>query len=226
MKYLFLKNKMQFKSSILKFYLMQLLFIFTYIFINGSAIAYFDLKRYSYILGLGSINEANIFDILIKAMTYLITIYLIVKVFVDSINNTIEYIMIRINKKKWMLLEITNFIFYIFIMRVILNLVVLSCFVLFESSIEFTSYIYIMAIDLMFTINMLLLVILSLNLFSLNNSKKLLSLIPIFIIFASLFKNLSTISFSVYIISIFILIIINIKLFLPSKFYDTYCKNN
>ena len=214
---------MQFKGGILKFYLMQLLFILVYIFTNGSAIAYFDLERYSYILGLGSINGANIFDILIKVMTYLIIIYLIVKVFVDSINNTIEYIMIRINKKRWMLLEITNFIFYTIIMRVILNLVILSCFVLFDSSIEFTSYIYMMAIDLMFTINMLLLVILSLNLFSLDNGKNLLSLIPIVIIFASLFKNLSNISFSTYIISIFILIIINIKLFSPSKFYDTYC---
>lgn len=223
MKYLFLKNKIQFKSSILKFYLMQLLFIFIYILTNGSAIAYFDLEKYSYILGLGSINGANIFDILIKIITYLIIIYLIVKVFVDSINNTMEYIMIRINKNRWIFLEIINFIFYIVMMRVILNLITFSCFSLFGSNIEFTSYIYVMAIDLFFTINMLLLITLSLNLLCLENGKNLSAFIPIFIIFASLFKNSFNISFSFYIISVIILIIINVRLFSPTKFYNRYC---
>ena len=223
MKYLFLKNKLKFKDNILKFYLIQLLFIFTYIFINGSAITYFDLDQYSYILGLGNIRDANIFYVITKVMTYLIIIYLIVKMFIDSINNTIEYIMIRANKKKWLLLEIINFIFYVAVMRIILNIEMILCFVLFESNIKLTSYLYMLLIDLLFNICLLLLVILSLNLFSLKNGKNLLGLIPIFIIFLSLFKNLSTIPFYIYIIFSLILIIVNIKLFSPSKFYNKYC---
>ena len=223
MKYLFLKNKFKFKDNILKFYLIQLLFIFTYIFINGSAITYFDLEQYSYILGLGNIKDANIFYVIAKVMTYLIIIYLIVKMFIDSINNTIEYIMIRVNKKKWLLLEIINFIFYVAVMRIILNIEIILCFVLFESNIKLTSYLYMLLIDLLFNICLLLLVILSLNLFSLKNGKNLLGLIPIFIIFLSLFKNLSTIPFYIYIIFSLILIIVNIKLFSPSKFYNKYC---
>lgn len=223
MKYLFLKNKFKFKDNILKFYLIQLLFIFTYIFINGSAITYFDLEQYSYILGLGNIKDANIFYVIAKVMTYLIIIYLIVKMFIDSINNTIEYIMIRANKKKWLLLEIINFIFYVAVMRIILNIEIILCFVLFESNIKLTSYLYMLLIDLLFNICLLLLVILSLNLFSLKNGKNLLGLIPIFIIFLSLFKNLSTIPFYIYIIFSLILIIVNIKLFSPSKFYNKYC---
>lgn len=223
MKYLFLKNKFKFKDNILKFYLIQLLFIFTYIFINGSAITYFDLEQYSYILGLGNIKDANIFYVIAKVMTYLIIIYLIVKMFIDSINNTIEYIMIRANKKKWLLLEIINFIFYVAVMRIILNIEIILCFVLFESNIKLTSYLYMLLIDLLFNICLLLLVILSLNLFSLKNGKNLLGLIPIFIIFLSLFKNLSTIPFYIYIIFSLILIVVNIKLFSPSKFYNKYC---
>lgn len=223
MKYLFLKNKFKFKDNILKFYLIQLLFIFTYIFINGSAITYFDLEQYSYILGLGNIKDANIFYVIAKVMTYLIIIYLIVKMFIDSINNTIEYIMIRVNKKKWLLLEIINFIFYVAMMRIILNIEIILCFVLFESNIKLTSYLYLLLIDLLFNICLLLLVILSLNLFSLKNGKNLLGLIPIFVIFLSLFKNLSTIPFYIYIIFSLILIIVNIKLFSPSKFYNKYC---
>ena len=223
MKYLFLKNKLKFKDNILKFYLIQLLFIFTYIFINGSAITYFDLDQYSYILGLGNIRDANIFYVITKVMTYLIIIYVIVKMFIDSINNTIEYIMIRANKKKWLLLEIINFIFYVAVMRIILNIEMILCFVLFESNIKLTSYLYMLLIDLLFNICLLLLVILSLNLFSLKNGKNLLGLIPIFIIFLSLFKNLSTIPFYIYIIFSLILIIVNIKLFSPSKFYNKYC---
>lgn len=223
MKYLFLKNKLKFKDNILKFYLIQLLFIFTYIFINGSAITYFDLDQYSYILGLGNIRDANIFYVITKVMTYLIIIYLIVKMFIDSINNTIEYIMIRANTKKWLLLEIINFIFYVAVMRIILNIEMILCFVLFESNIKLTSYLYMLLIDLLFNICLLLLVILSLNLFSLKNGKNLLGLIPIFIIFLSLFKNLSTIPFYIYIIFSLILIIVNIKLFSPSKFYNKYC---
>ena len=223
MKYLFLKNKLKFKDNILKFYLIQLLFIFTYIFINGSAITYFDLDQYSYILGLVNIIDANIFYVITKVMTYLIIIYLIVKMFIDSINNTIEYIMIRANTKKWLLLEIINFIFYVAVMRIILNIEMILCFVLFESNIKLTSYLYMLLIDLLFNICLLLLVILSLNLFSLKNGKNLLGLIPIFIIFLSLFKNLSTIPFYIYIIFSLILIIVNIKLFSPSKFYNKYC---
>ena len=223
MKYLFLKNKLKFKDNILKFYLIQLLFIFTYIFINGSAITYFDLDQYSYILGLGNIRDANIFYVITKVMTYLIIIYVIVKMFIDSINNTIEYIMIRANKKKWLLLEIINFIFYVAMMRIILNIEMILCFVLFESNIKLTSYLYMLLIDLLFNICLLLLVILSLNLFSLKNGKNLLGLIPIFIIFLSLFKNLSTIPLYIYIIFSLILIIVNIKLFSPSKFYNKYC---
>lgn len=222
MKYLFLKNRMELKGNILKFYFFQAIFLLVYLLINWKSITYFDINKYATFLGLTSINDITGLYIIIKLMSYLVIIYLVVRVFVDSIVNTIEYLMIRINSKKWMFFEILNFIFYVVVMRLSLYLVISILFTLFHADISFKDYIFVIICDLLFSINLLLLIILLLNLFSFNNCKKWLFIFPLLVIIMSLFINLPTIPFSIYIISILILVFIDICLFSPSRFYNRY----
>ena len=150
MKYIFLKNAIKSKKNLIKFFLMQLFLIITYIAINGSTIIFLELSDYISFLGLGSINGATIFYALIKVIGYLIIIYAIIKVFTDNIVSSIEYIMLRSNNKKFILLEILNLVIYVFIMRTIINTTVAICFTIFNSSIPYTDYFYVYLKDILF----------------------------------------------------------------------------
>lgn len=223
MKYIFLKNTIKSKKNLIKFFLMQLFFIITYTAINGSTIIFLELNDYISFLGLGSINESNIFYILIKIIGYLIIIYSIIKVFTDNIVSSIEYIMLRSNNKKFILLEILNLVIYVLIMRTIINTTVATCFIIFNSSISYTDYFYVYLKDILFFINLSLIITSILNTLSLEGFKKYLTIFPLLLIATTIYINLYDISIYIYLIFLIILTTINLVTFIPSRFYDTYC---
>lgn len=223
MKYVFLKNKIEIKNNILKYYIILLILLFTYVIINNNVIKYFNLERFSSILGLESIKNAYFLDILIKITSYLVIVHLIVKVFTENTLKTIQYIMLRLDNRKWITYEIINFSIYVIDIRLIYNLLLYVLFAIFGANIEFSYFIIIMVKDIMFYNVILLLVILLLNLFSLNGYNKLLSLIPFFIILITFFMNIKNISLYLLLIFIIILTVTNVKLFIPCRFYTEYC---
>lgn len=224
MKYLFLKNKMELKKNIMRFYLIQVFILFLYLLLNGSVVSTFNFVQYAAILGLERIKGSYILNVILKITTYLSLIYIIIKIFVDSMLKTIEYIMLRIDSKKWILYEMLNFIFYIIIMRLFYNLLLFILFLIFKSEISCSNFIYLMTKDMLFFIILSLLLILFLNLFALKRNKKIVSIIPLFFLISSLFVNIYEVSFVILIIYFLILFILNIFLFKPSRFYDEYCK--
>lgn len=223
MKYIFLKNTIKINTNLMKFFLMQVLFTIIYLCINGSTITFLEVDDYIGYLGLGSIYRVNIFYTLIKIISYLIIIYFIIKTFVDNIKSSIEYIMLRSNRKKFVLLEWLNFIFYIFSMRTIINIIVVILFIVFNSNISYINYLYIYLKDILFFTNLSLIMTLILNLLSLERLKKYLTIFPILLIVTTIFINLYNIPICIYLISLLILIIINLITFIPSRFYSKYC---
>lgn len=223
MKYIFLKNTIKINTNLMKFFLMQVLFTIIYLCINGSTITFLEVDDYICYLGLGSIYRVNIFYTLIKIISYLIIIYFIIKTFVDNIKSSIEYIMLRSNRKKFVLLEWLNFIFYIFSMRTIINIIVVILFIVFNSNISYINYLYIYLKDILFFTNLSLIMTLILNLLSLERLKKYLTIFPILLIVTTIFINLYNIPICIYLISLLILIIINLITFIPSRFYSKYC---
>lgn len=223
MKYIFLKNTIKINTNLMKFFLMQVLFTIIYLCINGSTITFLEVDDYICYLGLGSIYRVNIFYTLIKIISYLIIIYFIIKTFVDNIKSSIEYIMLRSNRKKFVLLEWLNFIFYIFSMRTIINIIVVILFIVFNSNISYINYLYIYLKDILFFTNLSLIMTLILNLLSLERLKKYLTIFPILLIVTTIFINLYNIPICIYLISLLILIIINLISFIPSRFYSKYC---
>lgn len=223
MKYIFLKNTIKINTNLMKFFLMQVLFTIIYLCINGSTIAFLEVDDYICYLGLGSIYRVNIFYTLIKIISYLIIIYFIIKTFVDNIKSSIEYIMLRSNSKKFVLLEWLNFIFYIFSMRTIINIIVVILFIVFNSNISYINYLYIYLKDILFFTNLSLIMTLILNLLSLERLKKYLTIFLVLLIVTTIFINLYNIPICIYLISLLILIIINLITFIPSRFYSKYC---
>lgn len=223
MKYIFLKNTIKINTNLMKFFLMQVLFTIIYLCINGSTITFLEVDDYICYLGLGSIYRVNIFYTLIKIISYLIIIYFIIKTFVDNIKSSIEYIMLRSNSKKFVLLEWLNFIFYIFSMRTIINIIVVILFIVFNSNISYINYLYIYLKDILFFTNLSLIMTLILNLLSLERLKKYLTIFPVLLIITTIFINLYNIPICIYLISLLILIIINLISFIPSRFYSKYC---
>lgn len=223
MKYIFLKNTIKINTNLMKFFLMQVLFTIIYLCINGSTITFLEVDDYICYLGLGSIYRVNIFYTLIKIISYLIIIYFIIKTFVDNIKSSIEYIMLRSNRKKFVLLEWLNFIFYIFSMRTIINIIVVILFIVFNSNISYINYLYIYLKDILFFTNLSLIMTLILNLLSLERLKKYLTIFPVLLIVTTIFINLYNIPICIYLISLLILIIINLISFIPSRFYSKYC---
>lgn len=223
MKYIFLKNAIKSKKNLIKIFLMQLFLIITYIAINGSTIIFLELSDYISFLGLGSINGATIFYALIKVIGYLIIIYAIIKVFTDNIVSSIEYIMLRSNNKKFILLEILNLVIYVLIMRTIINTIVAICFTIFNSSIPYTDYFYVYLKDILFFLNLSLITTSILNILSLEGFKKYLTIFPLLLIATTIYINLYDISIYIYLIFLIILTAINLVTFIPSRFYDTYC---
>ncbi len=223
MKYIFLKNAIKSKKNLIKIFLMQLFLIITYIAINGSTIIFLELSDYISFLGLGSINGATIFYALIKVIGYLIIIYAIIKVFTDNIVSSIEYIMLRSNNKKFILLEILNLVIYALIMRTIINTTVAICFTIFNSSIPYTDYFYVYLKDILFFLNLSLITTSILNILSLEGFKKYLTIFPLLLIATTIYINLYDISIYIYLIFLIILTAINLVTFIPSRFYDTYC---
>lgn len=223
MKYIFLKNAIKSKKNLIKIFLMQLFLIITYIAINGSAIIFLELSDYISFLGLGSINGATIFYALIKVIGYLIIIYAIIKVFTDNIVSSIEYIMLRSNNKKFILLEILNLVIYVLIMRTIINTTLAICFTIFNSSIPYTDYFYVYLKDILFFLNLSLITTSILNILSLEGFKKYLTIFPLLLIATTIYINLYDISIYIYLIFLIILTTINLVTFIPSRFYDTYC---
>ena len=223
MKYLYLKNIIEIKNRIFKYYLLQLILLVSYIIINSNVIKYFDLVKYSSILGLENIKGAYFLDILIKITSYLVIIHLIFKVFTENILKTIQYIMIRLNSKKWIFYEIFNYSIYVVIMRVIYNVLLYFSFNLFGSHIIISSFIIVMLKDILFYINILLLILLALNLFSYNGFLKILFIIPIILIISTFFIPVIELPFVFLLMSIVKLLIINIYIFSPSRFYTEYC---
>lgn len=223
MKYIFLKNTIKINTNLMKFFLMQVLFTIIYLCINESTITFLEVDDYICYLGLGSIYRVNIFYTLIKIISYLIIIYFIIKTFVDNIKSSIEYIMLRSNSKKFVLLEWLNFIFYIFSMRTIINIIVVILFIVFNSNISYINYLYIYLKDILFFTNLSLIMTLILNLLSLERLKKYLTIFPVLLIVTTIFINLYNIPICIYLISLLILIIINLISFIPSRFYSKYC---
>ena len=223
MKYIFLKNTIKINTNLMKFFLMQVLFTIIYLCINGSTITFLEVDDYICYLGLGSIYRVNIFYTLIKIISYLIIIYFIIKTFVDNIKSSIEYIMLRSNSKKFVLLEWLNFIFYIFSMRTIINIIVVILFIVFNSNISYINYLYIYLKDILFFTNLSLIMTLILNLLSLERLKKYLTIFPVLLIVTTILINLYNIPICIYLISLLILIIINLITFIPSRFYSKYC---
>lgn len=223
MKYIFLKNTIKINTNLMKFFLMQVLFTIIYLCINGNTITFLEVDDYICYLGLGSIYRVNIFYTLIKIISYLIIIYFIIKTFVDNIKSSIEYIMLRSNSKKFVLLEWLNFIFYIFSMRTIINIIVVILFIVFNSNISYINYLYIYLKDILFFTNLSLIMTLILNLLSLERLKKYLTIFPVLLIVTTIFINLYNIPICIYLISLLILIIINLITFIPSRFYSKYC---
>lgn len=223
MKYIFLKNTIKINTNLMKFFLMQVLFTIIYLCINGSTITFLEVDDYICYLGLGSIYRVNIFYTLIKIISYLIIIYFTIKTFVDNIKSSIEYIMLRSNSKKFVLLEWLNFIFYIFSMRTIINIIVVILFIVFNSNISYINYLYIYLKDILFFTNLSLIMTLILNLLSLERLKKYLTIFPVLLIVTTIFINLYNIPICIYLISLLILIIINLITFIPSRFYSKYC---
>lgn len=222
MKYLLLRNKIEIKRHILKYYVLQIILLLTYLIINKSSIQHSELKDYSAILGLNSINKSYIMYTLIKITSYLVIFHLTVKVFAESILKNIQYIMLRLNNKKWILYEMINFIIYITLMRVIYNIILVVSFKILGVNISFFNYLILFLKDLFFSIDLLLLTILSLNLYSYSRKKQLLTVVPIAIIIISLFLELTKFFVVEFIGIAILLIILNILLFLPSKFYTKY----
>lgn len=223
MKYLLLKNKIEIRNNILKFYMLQIALLFIYLMINKSSIPYFGLKEYSSVLGLETIEDSYVVYILMKIMNYLIIIHLIMKVFIDSMLKTIQYVMLRLNSKKWILYEILNFIFYVILLRFMFNLLLYFSFKICGSNIDFGNFILLMIKDILFFLILLLLIILVLNLFSLKKSSKWFIFLPILLIVLSLNVCVSKISFAILIIGFIVLFIFDILIFKPSSFYTQYC---
>ena len=222
MKYLFLRNKIGLKKHILKFYIIQILLLLIYIIINKSLIKNYSTNEYFSLLGLKSIKDSYIMYILIKMTSYLVIIHITIKVFAESIIKNIQYIILRINKKKWISYEMSNFIFYIIIMRSIYNILIYLSLSILGMKILFSTFIIIYIKDILFFITLLLSIISILNILCLNNYKKLFIIFPIALIIISLFINLENIPIIFLLLNVIFLIIINILLFTPTNFYTKY----
>lgn len=222
MKYLFLRNKIELKKNILKFYIIQILLVVIYIIINKSVIKNYSTNEYFSLLGLKSIKDSYIIYILIKITSYLIIFHITTKVFVESIIKNIQYIILRINKKKWILYEISNFILYIIIMRSIYNILIYLSLHILGIKILFSTFIITYIKDTLFFITLLLSIISIANISCLNNYKKIIVIFPITVIILSLFINLANIPIVFLLLSVIILIIINTLLFAPTNFYTKY----
>lgn len=155
-------------------------------------------------------------------ISYLVIINITVKVFVESIIKNIQYLILRINKEKWISYEIFNFTLYIIIIRSIYNILIYLTLSILGMKILFSTFIIIYIKDILFFITLLLSIISILNILCLNNYKKFLIIFPITLIITSLFINLENISIVFLLFNIIILIIINILLFTPTNFYTKY----
>ena len=108
-------------------------------------------------------------------------------------------------------------------MRIVYNLFLYIMFVIFDANIDIATFIIVMAKDIMFYVVILLLVISLLNLFSLNGYNKILSLIPFILILFTFFISIRNISSYILLIFIIVLTVINVKIFVPCRFYTEYC---
>ena len=224
MKFLWLKSKIEIKDKLLLYYILSLLFFVLFIFINIKVIKYFEVEDYSRIIGLNSMKKQDILFTTLQLLSYIMVIYFSIKMYINGITKNIEYVMIRISKKRWIIYEMINCSIYVICMRTFLNIILCTCFIFFNANITINSIIVLYLKDIFFYLNLSLLIILALNLACLVSNLKLLSIIPLVIILITMQIDFTNSSVIYMIIFFMILTLTNIVIFSPSKIYNNYKK--
>lgn len=222
MHYILKKNKLKLNGSLIKHFIILIIFLVLYILINQSVIKYFDINNYYSILGLRSLKNDFFLNEILKCLSYLLISLVAVKLFVENTINSIQYVMIRIDNKKWIFYEMINIIRYVVLIRIIYNAILYLGFIYFGFDMTLIGCLKIAALDLIFYVDLSLLIILISNMISLNNSWKYLAFIPIGIALGTLFLNINTISIIILLFSLPLLLIFNILSFVPSCIYTKY----
>lgn len=221
MKYIIYKNINLIKEKILKYFLLQILFLLIILFIDKSVIQY--LNNYDTLNYLGIMNIINCSNIekLIKIMNYIIIFYVTFKIYLFDILNSAEYLVLRKNYKKIILYNIFINTILIILMRLIL-FVILILFVK-SNSLNFNVifFIKIFIKDIIFFNILSLFCLIIININSLGKNI-IYNIIIALIIFLTLFIDLYKISYVLLIIIYMALFIISIKLSKFTKIYNYY----
>ncbi len=221
MKYIIYKNINLIKEKILKYFLLQILFLLIILFIDKSVIQY--LNNYDTLNYLGIMNIINCSNIekLIKIMNYIIIFYVTFKIYLFDILNSAEYLVLRKNYKKIILYNIFINTILIILMRLIL-FVILILFVK-SNSLNFNVifFIKIFIKDIIFFNILSLFCLIIININSLGKNI-IYNIIIAPIIFLTLFIDLYKISYVLLIIIYMVLFIISIKLSKFTKIYNYY----
>ena len=221
MKYIIYKNINLIKEKILKYFLLQILFLLIILFIDKSVIQY--LNNYDTLNYLGIMNIINCSNIekLIKIMNYIIIFYVTFKIYLFDILNSAEYLVLRKNYKKIILYNIFINTILIILMRLIL-FVILILFVK-SNSLNFNVifFIKIFIKDIIFFNILSLFCLIIININSLGKNI-IYNIIIAPIIFLTLFIDLYKISYVLLIIIYMALFIISIKLSKFTKIYNYY----
>lgn len=160
MKYIILKNKELFKSNIYKYVLVYYFITLLYFLLNKSVLVSGEVSV-KFCLGLESVLDSSSIEIIMKATLISLIVYLTYTIYSFDIINNSQYIYLRTNSKKILLLNISMVLLYIFFIRIIL-LLILSIFI----KISFD----VIVLDILFSFFISLLSFLFLNTIMLKNN--------------------------------------------------------
>lgn len=221
MKYLMIKNISLFRAKLLKYFILELLFIILFLIVDFNSFYMFDDSIFYLYLGLTNFLDCDILFKILKIVNLFVVMHITINLFLRDLTNNTEYLFLRMDKKKWVINNIINITIFLIVMRLILNVIVVFFFYLFNHSLTFGFFLATLFKDFLYYE---IIVLFTLLLISCLGIKKYIIIIPISFILISMFFDINSIN-NIYLILInSILIFFNFLIFRPNKIYDEFKK--
>lgn len=222
MKYMLIKNINLLKDKLFKYFFLQIVMVFLMLFIDYVTITELENDFIAGYLGLFSIKELPIVELIFKMISVLIVAYVTLKILLNCIEYSGTYVALRIKKIKWILFNILNCGIYTILMRIIIIFIFVLAFIASGHHFEMSYLLKVIATDLLFYTSISICSILILTLAANNIVGKICAVLLLILLIAAQLINILEVAVIYLLIILLVLVIINILTFNPIKMSNAY----
>lgn len=220
MKYMLLKDYNLMKDKLLKYFVLQCIILLFLLFLNSKSIQYFSEKDLGYFLGINNLANCFSLDMIYKILSYIIIIYINLKLILYNLFQSTEFVNLRIDSKKYIFNEMINISMFIIVMRIILFIIVFALFLIFNTKISILLFFRILIKDILFYLLLSLLVVTIVSLFSKSKKFALITFSIVLLYISTLFLDIIDLSAIILFILVIVTFVINVLLFKLSLSYN------